>query len=284
MPFDFVGASEDEQVDLWKRLVQQAADSESRTLDLSGLLQLNQRVLVRANVRSSAVKALIVNNNATLGSLSLLNYFPALETLSLWYLDWLNDDGLAALTTLAREIRVLELHFCVEVTGKCFLHVLKLPKLTNLVCNNPSMVFQPSVHEIAITDEEWEAAGSSVHCGTLSTLLIDSGNLTRDFMKGLFPRVPSMTKCMLHADVLHDLQKNSRSGYEQETITFHNVDKPEEGFTLHRDIKLINLMRSRVSDMFSVSMLKKIKEIDPSKAEAADALMTNRLDRMTAAS
>lgn len=271
LAFDFVGKTEDEQVELWRAFVGHCATKADGTLDMSGMYSLSPRVVFTAGVRDERIHSVLMNYNNAFTNTQFLFYFPGIKTFSAWYLQSMSDEGLENLSKVAPNLETVEFHSCPQLTGRVFLFTGGLKKLKNLVLNNQGMKFQPTMHEMVIEGEEsWERVKNV----SLTTLLVDSGNFTRDFMKELLPRLPLLSKCIVHKDVLNDLRSNTREGYEVETVAFLNVDNLNDVLHLKRDIRFFNLVKDRAGQMFSDSMLRKIKEIDPSKASAVDKLLS----------
>ena len=128
---------------------------------------------------------------------------------------------------------------------------------------------QENTFETVITDEEWK----NVKSDTLTTLFINSGNLTLDFIDFCLKSFKQLTNFIMHDLVLQKLDKHSRSGHTEHKISFHNASDINQGFYRYTDVKISDLVRNKIAPAFSESMLRKIRELDPSKAEIVDQML-----------
>jgi hypothetical protein len=128
---------------------------------------------------------------------------------------------------------------------------------------------QVTGRETVITDEEW----STINNTTLEVLLIDSLNLTLDFIDMTLKYFKRIEHFIMNDEILAKLEKNSINGHLTETVSFHSITDVHKGFKRCRDIKIYDLIRNKCGNMFSDSMLNKIKERNPDKAEIVDMLL-----------
>lgn len=265
-PFDFARASHDEQVKLWKQLITERDES----LDLSGLTFLNPRVIIEAGVKPTH-RTLIINQNLNLcSSINWIFYFSNLNTLTIWNSD-IKDEALNGIAKFGYGLITLEFHACPNISGRIIPHVMKLPILENLIIDNTTAIFHPEKSLLCscLTDEEWDTVQPNT---SIRQIVINSANLTRDFIKPFIARLKGLEHFVMHDIVMRQLEKNSASGYEEQKIVFHSQDNLQTGFSRQANVKIYGLVRDKCGPMFSQSMLNKIKELDPSKAEAVELL------------
>jgi hypothetical protein len=263
-PYDFV--NQVDQVELWKKYLSQR--QKETILDLSGFYMFDPMVIIRAGVRSNNFHTIIVNQNQKFSRNDWLYYFPNLRTYTLWYSKAQNDD-FAKLHQYAPKITTLEFHNCLAINGRVLLNVTRLPSLERLIINNDRCELQSDLDKTIISDEEW----GSLRYPTLHTLLIDSGNLTMDFIKFALISFPCLEHFVMHEKVLAKFGGSSSSGEGDHEVTFHSASNLQNSIVRKGEIKVWNLVRNKYGKMFSESMLKKIKTIDPSKTNAADDLL-----------
>lgn len=270
-PMHFSRKTFEQQVELWKQYVKQQTRDKGDTLDFSGLYKLDPKVIVAAGLKYPTFKTVVINQNNKFTNLHWLFYFPNLEVLSVWYINMLKDESFKDIHRYAPKINTLELHMCPQVTGRVLLNFNGLGLLKNLILNNPKCSLQENIHETIISDKEWE----TIKGNCLNTLLIDSGNLTRDFIKFALESYPNLEHFIMHKEVMLQLKEHSSSGHSDDKIVFHSAEDTKQGFHRYKDVKIYELVRNKAGNMFSESMLNKIKQNDPSKSGAVDELLSN---------
>jgi hypothetical protein len=270
LPLDFARATPDEQKDLWKRFMTIPRTENPDTLDLSGLTSLSSRIIIEAGIRYDQIRTIVTNMNNSLfvGGCNWLFYFPNVTTLSVWNTE-VQNDNLTNVSKYAPNLTIVEFHQCMPLTGRCLIELVKLPQLTNLVLDNEMCKLQETTFETVITDDEWKQIKSD----TITTLFINSGNLTLDFIDFSLKSFKQISNFIMHELVLKKLEKNSRSGHTDHKISFHSSSNINEGFYRYADIKVTDLVRNKIAPAFSESMLRKIRELDPSKADIVNQLM-----------
>jgi len=267
VPLDFARADNKQQVELWKGFL--SARSASESLDLTGLYYLEPRVIVEAGVRPD-FRTVILNQNLNFDSINWLFYFPKVDTVTIWNVD-ITDDKVDKISKFAPKLITLEFHNCSNITGAVMPHVLKLPMLENLIIDNASAIFHPegSLHFTSLTDEQWEQVEEN---NSIRQVLINSANLTRDYIKPFLSKLKRLEHFVMHDIVMRQLEKNTSSGHGERKIVFHSQDNLQNGFTRMEEVKVYDLVRDKCGPMFSNSMLQKIKELDPTKANVIDVL------------
>jgi hypothetical protein len=73
--------------------------------------------------------------------------------------------------------------------------------------------------------------------------------------------------------VLQKLDKHSRSGHTERKISFHSSADINQGFYRYADVKITDLVRNKIAPAFSEAMLRKIRELDPCRAELIDQML-----------
>lgn len=257
--------SEEEKASLWRKYIECKKD----VMDLTGLYDIHQNFLIQNGPYEH--ETIIFNSNREIRSVSLvLSAFPKAKIVTIWNMS-VSDDMFESIERFSPDLTTLEFHTCPNITGKIFKYIAPLKNISNFILNNENAVFQSNVRDMVITEEEFK----SIKNVSLTTVLVDSGNFTRDFMKGLFSSYQSLEHLILNDEVLDDLKKNSASGYEYDKIHFHSVSNTRNGFTLNKTVKLYDLVKDRLGEVFSDSMLKKIKELNPEKTELIDTMLKN---------
>jgi hypothetical protein len=203
-----------------------------------------------------------------------LRHFPQIKTLTLWYINQVQNDDVTLLVESAPTLEVLEFHSCFQLNGRIILPVSKLSKLDKFILNYEQCELQELAYETVIRDEEWEAIKNT----TLSVVLIDSYNLTLDFIDLFLKAFTSVEHFIMNEIILDKLRKNSSDGVKdrEAPVIFHSTKDTKVGFKRYRDVKVYDQVRNKCGNAFSDAMLKKIKERSPGKANAVQLLMTDQ--------
>lgn len=270
LPFDFVGKSHIVQVKLFRDYVQQ---NHSVRLDLSGLFILDPKVIEDAallgKVKFEQTEVVLYQNNK-FNKFAWLKHFPKVKTLTLWYINQVKDEDINELVASAPGLEILEFHYCFQLTGRIMIPISTLPVLDKLVINYDKCQLHELAYETVIKDDEWK----QIRNRSLTVALIDSHNLTLDFIDLFLKSFTCLKHFIMDEMVLAKLEKNSADGNQDhiEPVTFHSTKNTETGFKRYRDVKIFDQVRSKCGNMFSESMLRKIKERNPEKSEAVDVL------------
>ncbi len=264
---DFIGKTHEEQVLLWKEYVSGAGQN----LNLAGFHMLDPKVIIDAN-KSSSHTQIILSQNSKFRNFEWLKTFPKATILSVWNIHNITDSSIATLKQYAPLLNILEFHNCVQLTGRILIDLSQFSLLDKLVINHDTCHMQVTGRETVITDEEW----SKINNTTLSVLLIDSKNLTLDFIDMTLKHFKGLEHFIMNDEILAKLEKNAVNGHNPERISFHSISNVQSGFKRYRDVKIYDLIRNKCGNMFSESMLRKIKERNPDKAQIVDMLSTEQ--------
>jgi hypothetical protein len=264
LPLDFVLASVDKRQEVWNSWVKTLTS----VMDLSSFTDIEPSLICE---QLSQIQTLVLNRNEQLTkSLSWLVNLPNLTVLTVWDAP-ISDDALVDIHKYADKLKIVEFHYCPYLTGRALLSLTKLPIIDKIVIDNVQCKLQETTFETVITDREW----STVKADTLTTLFVNSGNLTLDFIDFCLKRFTGLTNFIMHDLMLQKLEKNARSGHSDRKITFHSSTNIDSGFYRYADVKISDLVRFKIGPAFSEAMLRKIRELDPSKAALIDILESN---------
>ena len=270
---DFIGRNDQQQQFLWKKYVAQAANSEKKTLDLSGLLMISDKNLeleLELDVEVSGIgidqiKTIVLYQNNKIKSFDWLKQFTNLKTLSIWYFNMLSDNDIYQITEATPKLESLELHSCFGLTGRCLIPISKLNLLNRLMLDNPRMSCQENTYTTVIGPKEWAKLSNS----SLELIMINSDNVTLDFVSYLLASFKGITRLVLGLIVLNKIKPNMSNGYEKESVIFQAFEDPKTGYKLHKTVRSINLLKDQYDDEpFSKSMLEVIKRQNPEMARA----------------
>jgi hypothetical protein len=268
---DFIGKTHEEQVELFKTY---AGDNKNKKqLDLSGLFVLDPKVIIDSQTVYPQEQIILYQNNK-FNTFEWLKFFPNISILSVWYINTLTNDSMDELILSAPKINTLEFHYCYQLNGRILIPLSKLNLLDKLVINNEKCDLQPQTYETIIKDEEWAKMSNQ----SLSLVVINSHNLTLDFIDFFLKCFTNVTNFIMNELVLKKLEDNSSNGSKdhEDPISFHSVLNTNQGFKRYKNVKIYDLVRNKTGNTFSTSMLDVIKERCPDKAEAAE-LMKNEL-------
>ncbi len=252
---DFIGRSDSEQQLLWKKFVEQSMD----ILDLSGLLMLENRNM-KLDKQYPAIKTIIIYQNNNITKFDWLSHFPNVNTFSIWYSNTVSDDNVSIITQLCPKLESLEFHSCFNVSARSLISICKLSFINKLMFDNPRMRCQENTFSTVIGPKEW----SEIENSSLELLMINSDNLTLDFISYIVSSFKVVNRFVIALAVLDKVRKDMHPGYEKANIIFQAFEDTEIGFKINRDIKFTNLLKDKYNDEpFSKSMLEVIKRNNP---------------------
>lgn len=262
---DFINKSPDEKQGLWNKYVKSC----DKTLDLSGFHTLDINVLRKSPVKNERVTSIILYQNIHIYELDWLDHFPNLELISAWFINMMQDCHLDALVYSARKLQTFELHHCYQITGRALLHLSRLPLLSKIIIDNDQLPCQDNPFRTIILREEWESMDNR----SVEFIMLNSNNLTLDYINFTLGAFKVLRKFVMNDIILDKLYKNTYSGEEKEKVVFQSVSDGKRGFGRFRDVKVYGLLCSQVDDnVFSDSMLERIKSQNPEKAGITDIL------------
>lgn len=267
LPIDFIGQTHEQKVKLFKQYA--TADSQKDCLDLSGFYVLDPKVIIDTATMYKQDQVVMYQNNR-FNSFEWLKYFPNIKILSMWYINTLLDEHIDALVQAAPGLNTVEFHYCYQLTGRILIPLGRLNLLEKLVINNERCDLQKLAYETVITDKEWEQIDNN----SLSLVIINSHNLTLDFIHFFLKSFHGVHNFIMNELVLKKLQDNSADGSKdrEEPVSFHSIQDTKQGFKRYRDVKVFDLVRNKCGNTFSNAMLDVIKERSPEKAEAIEQL------------
>lgn len=265
LPIDFIGQTHERKVELFR----QYAAAHKECLDLSGFYVMDPKVIVDSAKMYQHDQVVLYQNNR-FNSFEWLKYFPNIKILSIWYINTLLDEHIDALVEAAPGLNTVEVHYCYQLTGRILIPLSKLNLLEKLVINNEQCDLQKLAYETVITDKEWK----DIDNHSLSLVIINSHNLTLDFIDFFLKSFHGVHNFIMNELVLKKLQDNSADGSKdrEEPVSFHSVQDTSHGFKRYRDVKVFDLVRNKCGNTFSDAMLSVIKKRSPEKAEAIEQL------------
>jgi hypothetical protein len=261
---DFICKSPSEQRELFLKY---AANGRDR-LDLSGFYLLDPALVIHPEDKFSHREIVVYQNNR-FHQFDWVQSFPALKTLSIWYVNMLTDSGVSQIAALTPGLETLELHGCPQVTGRSLIDLSKMPMLEKLVINNEQCLLQEGTQETIIKDAEWR----EIENNRLKVLLLDSHNLTLDFIDYVCKSFVKLEHFIINEVILEKLNRGSANGYLDEKIVFHSAKNVQTVIERRRDVKVYDLVRNKTGHTFSQSMLRIIAQNDEDKREAAVELI-----------
>jgi hypothetical protein len=270
VPVDFIGQPHIAQVKLFRDFAKQ----DRKRLDLSGLFILEPKVIedtaVLGKVKFEHEEVVLYQNNR-FHKFGWLEHFPKIKILTLWYINQVQNEDIASLVESAPGLEALEFHHCFQLNGRAIIPVSKLSRLNKFILNYEQCELQELAYETVIKDEEWKQIDNT----PLEVVLIDSYNLTLDFIDLFLKAFKGIKHFIMNDVILAKLEKNSADGVKdlEDPVSFHSVKDTKVGFKRYRDVKVFDQVRNKCGNAFSDAMLKKIKERSPEKAEIADMLL-----------
>jgi hypothetical protein len=211
------------------------------------------------------IKQLILYQNFQINDFEWLQKFPNIKLLNLFYNHQLEQKHIEQITRVLPTLEVVNIHFCSRINVRILIPLLKLRNLTRLAIEDPQFWCQKSIHELFIAPHEWE----NIFCPSISKVAINSCNLTMDVIDYLLKACPNITQMTVEENVLKLLSENMEGGLEKnDPLVVNSWQNPNKGFQIQKKIMFKNLLKNTYnSEMFSESMLKKIREIKTRKGE-----------------
>jgi len=184
------------------------------------------------------------------------------------------DSGIDTIHLSAPELDTIEIHYCPQVTGRVLISLSKMSLLNKIVINNESCEIHTDPYETVIKDAEWKLINNS----NVELLLIDSYNLTLDFIYFSLIHFKGLQHYIMNDIIMRKLNDKSVGGHMEQSVVFHSSKDINQGFKRYRDIKVYDLVRSKCGNMFSDSMLKKIEALNPERSDAVMILKSKETD------
>jgi hypothetical protein len=258
---DFIHLQTEEQyVSLLNQYINQSGETLNLTHNYSVTSSLLNQVIPNPNI-----KQLIMNQNFQITDFQWLQKFPNLKLLNFFYNHQMEQVHFEQIVEVVPHLQVINIHFCVRINIRILLPLLKLRELEKIAIEDTQFWCQKGVHELFITPSEWK----NIFCPSLHKVAINSHNLTLDVIDYLLLACPNVQLLTVDEEVLKSINKNVESGCDQDDpIVFNAWQNPQKGVKVYKKINFKNLMKNNYnSQMFSNSMLKKIKDIKTNKGE-----------------
>jgi hypothetical protein len=263
---DLINQPMEKKQSLWNTFIKQCDD----TLDLSGFHTLPLSI-VENGIGSRKIATIILYQNINLYSFAWIKKFPRANLLSIWMINMVDDKSLESLVGNCTQLETVEIHNCYQVTGRALITLSKLVMLSKILIDNEQLSCQENPFSTVIKREEWQQIENN--SSPLELLLLNSSNLTLDYIDFVLGSFKHLKKFVMNTIILEKLYKNSYSGSEKEEVIFQSFNDPSRGYIRKRDVRVYGLLCSQVDDnVFSDSMLNKIAEQNPDKAEIAELL------------
>lgn len=211
------------------------------------------------------IKELILTQSFQLNDFSWLSKFPNVKLLNFWYTQGLEQRHIEQICDILPNIEVINLHACCRINIRVLIPILKLKNLQKLAIDDEHFWCQKSIHELFILPHEWK----NIYCESLEKIAINSTNLTLDVLDYILVSCPNISQIIVDDNILNMVSRNIIPGNDKkQIITVHSWQHPNKGFQIHKKVTFKNLFKDTYSSqLFSESMLKKIKEQRASRNE-----------------
>lgn len=267
---DFINISSELR---YMMLLNRYIDQSGETLNLIHNYSITPALLnnIKDNFR---IKELIIYQNFQINDFQWLRHFPNVKLINLFYNHQIEQKHFEQIVQILPNLSVFNIHFCSRINLRVLIPILKLQQLEKLAIDDSQFWCQRSVHELFILPQEWKNIG----CQTLQKVGINSLNLTLDVIDYLLDACPNIIQFTVDESVLKYINKNIVSGFEKDNVIIFNAwQNPSRGFQIHKKVSFNNLLKDNYnSQLFSESMLKKIKEIRAKKEEKEQTAIENK--------
>jgi hypothetical protein len=240
-PFDLIYENKQEIIDL---LNKQIMAENSDILILTNMFIINNEIMEKLN-KNEKIKTILICNNINITSFNFLQNFPNIEKLSLWDMPQIKDESVMI---IADKLEEIQFHHC-SISLLIFKYLNNL-NLKKIIIN--SQKFKCHFNKCEMIINEW----NELNYDHLTDLYINSADLTLECINEFIKRFVNLTHLILHNNVLENVKKNVKTGYEKETILFQSATNKENNLLLNRDIKFTGLNKqiSMYSDEFIAKM------------------------------
>ncbi len=251
---DFINIeSQDEYVKLFEKYLKQCGD----VLNLTHNYSVTPEILNQIDPLCHKIRQLVIYQNFQLSDFIWLEKFKSVKLLNLWYSHQIEQKHIEQMVEILPELDTFNLHSCCRVNLRILIPLLKLSRLTKLCIDDRAFWCQKSIHEVFILPNEWR----NLSCASLDKLAINSENLTLDVLDYILQVCPNLQHVLVDDGILQMITRNIVGGNQPELVTFHSWQSPNKGFEISKKVTFKNMYKDTYnSQMFSESMLKKIKE------------------------
>lgn len=257
---DFINIESDElYVQKFDQFIRQSGD----VLNLTNNYSIKTRLLLRT-AKNTTVKELILNQNFQIDSFEWLQNFPNIKLINLLYCHQIEQKHIEQIVRLLPNLEVINIHFCSRINIRVLIPIFKLHKLCKIAINDPQFWCQKGRNELFILPEEWK----NMDCPSLEKIAINSENLTLDVIDYILNSCGNVSQFITDENIMKLISNNVQGGTNKDQpLIFSAWQHPEKGFKIYKTVKFRNLIKNTDNQMFSDSMLKKIKEIKESRGE-----------------
>lgn len=264
--------SEDEYINVLNQYIDQCGE----TLNLTHNYSITPNLLSKVR-KHDEVKQLIIYQNFQLDNFQWLKNFPNIKLINLFYAHQIEQKHFEQIVDILPNIEVFNIHFCTRINLRILIPLMKLRHLEKIAIDDPQFWCQRGIHELFILPDEWKG----IYCPSLQKIAINSYNLTMDVIDYLLTSCPNITQFIVDEKVMKLVSENIESGYEKDDIlVFNSWQNPNKGFQIHKKVSFKNLLKDTYNtQMFSESMLKKIKEHRTRTGEKEQTPIVDRSDK-----
>lgn len=264
---DFIQCGDDDQyVSLLDKYIEQSGEVLNLMYNYSVTPDKLKRIKMHPNI-----KQLVIYQNFQINDFEWLSKLPNVKLINLFYNHQIEQRHFEQIVQILPELEVFNIHYCSRINLRVIIPLLKLRHLNKLAIEDPQFWCQKSIHEVFILPDEWK----NIFCPSLKRVAINSYNLTLDVIDYLITACPNIDQITVDENVIKSLSKNVEGGLNKnEAIVFNCWQNPSKGFKIHKKLIFKNLLKDTYNtQMFSDSMLKKIREIRTRKGEAEQTSM-----------
>ena len=233
------------------------SDKLYHTLDLSHNYMVTHDRLGDIH-ENTGITRLLLNQNNLISDLKWTGKLPNLEIIEFRAMHRIDENDIKELCDNCPNITTLTIANCLALNLRCFLHILKLRKLVNLVINDENFFCQTSSSKVSITAKEWK----NVYNKTLKFLSINSKNNSLDVVHYLVEACENLEQFGLDDDIFTGVKNNGKSGTDNEAVIFFSIENQKKGLKFHRRIHFSSMYKDLYANMYSKSMLDKIARND----------------------
>lgn len=245
----------------FKKVDKVNSKSALRDLEEMEILDLTNNYSITSSILSTIpfqeqITQIILNKNHQLENFEWLKNFPNVQLLDFRYMNNLTFEDILYITSLFKNLKVINLHFCGRINLRVLLPILKLTHIEKICIDDENFWCQKGAYELFIKPDEWE----NIDCLSLKTIAINSLNLTLDVIDYIIKACPNLTTFIMDTEVFNSAIKNVINGYSSETIILAPWQSTKKGVQLHRKIKFKNMYKDNYNTkVFTDSFMKTIE-------------------------
>jgi hypothetical protein len=202
------------------------------------------------------VTEILMDQNFQINEFNWLSKFKNTKSLTISNHQGIDNTHIDQIVEKMPQLENIAIRICCRLNLKALIPIFKLSHLKKLVFDDEYFNCQKTQQELFISNDEWKG----IHCPTIEKICMNSQNLTLDVIDYMLISCPNVKHLVVNENILTMISKNIVSGFDMsQPLLFSSWRINDKCLKTYRNISFKNMFKNSM-DMFSESMLKKIKE------------------------